>query len=41
MGDVSLRLKQLRQSRKISQLKPGMDLNINQNCISRYETGEH
>ncbi len=36
-----MRLKELRKERKISQLKLGMDLNINQNCISRYETGEH
>ena len=35
-----MRLKQLRQSRKISQLKLAVDLNMNQNTISRYETGE-
>jgi len=34
-----MRLKQLRQARGISQLKLAMDLNINQNSISRYETG--
>ncbi len=34
-----MRLKELRQSRKISQLKLAMDLNMNQNSISRYETG--
>ena len=35
-----LRLKELRKERKISQLKLAMDLNTNQNTISRYETGE-
>ena len=35
------RLKLLRQSKKISQLKLELDLNMNQNSISRYETGEH
>lgn len=35
------RLKQLRQERGISQLKLAMDLNMNQNSISRYETGIH
>jgi len=35
-----LRLKSLRKSRRISQLKLAMDLNMNQNSISRYETGE-
>ena len=35
-----MRLKELRQSKKISQLKLAMDLNMNQNTISRYETGE-
>ena len=34
-----MRLKELRQSKKISQLKLAMDLNMNQNTISRYETG--
>ena len=29
-----------RKSKKISQLKLAMDLNMNQNTISRYETGE-
>lgn len=33
-------LKELRKSRKVSQLKLAMDLNMNQNSISRYETGE-
>ena len=35
-----MRLKELRQSRKISQLKLAMDLNMNQNSISRYENCE-
>jgi transcriptional regulator with XRE-family HTH domain len=34
-----VRLKQLRQEAGISQLKLAMDLNTNQNTISRYETG--
>ena len=35
-----LRLKELRKKRRISQLKLAMDLNMNQNSISRYENGE-
>ena len=35
-----MRLKELRQNKKISQLKLSLDLNMNQNTISRYETGE-
>ena len=35
-----MRLKQIRKSKGISQLKLAMDLNTNQNTISRYETGE-
>ena len=35
-----MRLKELRKIRKISQLKLAMDLNMNQNSISRYENGE-
>ena len=31
------RLKELRKKRKISQLKLAIDLNMNQNSISRYE----
>lgn len=34
-----MRLKELRKKRKISQLKLAMDLQLNQNAISRYETG--
>lgn len=36
-----MRLKELRKQRKITQLKLAIDLNMNQNSISRYETGEH
>lgn len=36
-----MRLKQLREARGISQLKLAMDLSMNQNTISRYETGVH
>lgn len=35
-----MRLKELRKSRRITQLKLAMDLNLTQNTISRYETGE-
>ena len=35
-----VRLKVLRKKRHISQLKLAMDLNMNQNSISRYENGE-
>lgn len=35
-----MRLKELREKRKISQLKLALDLCINQNSISRYETGQ-
>lgn len=38
-GDF-LRLKEIRKSKGITQLKMAMDLNANQNTISRYETGE-
>lgn len=34
-----MRLEYLRKKRKISQLKLALDLNMNQNSISRYETG--
>ncbi len=37
---MEFRLKALRKSRGISQLKLALDLNLNQNSISRYETGE-
>ncbi len=35
-----MRLKQLRLQKGIFQLKLAIDLNMNQNSISRYETGE-
>ncbi len=35
-----MRLKQLRKKHNITQLKLAIDLNMNQNTISRYETGE-
>lgn len=35
-----MRLKYLRKQKNISQLKLAMDLNMNQNSISRYEMGE-
>lgn len=35
-----MRLRELRKSRGISQLKLAMDLSTSQNTISRYETGE-
>ncbi|MBE6656567.1 MAG: helix-turn-helix transcriptional regulator [Ruminococcaceae bacterium] len=37
---MDFRLKVLRKKRGISQLKLAMDLNMNQNTISRYETME-
>ena len=35
-----MKLKELRKQRKISQVKLSIDLNMSQNTISRYETGE-
>lgn len=35
-----MRLKELRKSRGITQLKLAIDLGMNQNTISRYESGE-
>lgn len=35
-----MKLRELRKKRKISQVKLSMDLNMSQNTISRYETGE-
>ncbi len=37
---MQFRLKELRRERNISQLKLAMDLNMNQNTISRYENME-
>lgn len=36
-----MRLKELQKKRHITQLKLAMDLGLNQNSVSRYETGEH
>ena len=38
---VFMRLREIRKSKSISQLKLAIDLNTNQNTISRYKTGEH
>ena len=35
-----MRLKEIRKKKHITQLRLAMDLNMNQNTISRYETGE-
>ena len=35
-----IRLKELRESRGYTQLKVAMDLNMNQNSVSRYENGQ-
>ncbi len=37
---MQFRLKELRKKRKISQLKLALDLNMNQNTVSRYENME-
>ncbi len=37
---MEFRLKELRRARRLSQLKLALDLNMNQNSISRYENGE-
>lgn len=36
---MTFRLKELRNKKKISQVKLSIDLNLNQNTISRYENG--
>ena len=35
-----MRLKEIRKAKGISHLKLALDLNTNQNSLSRYETGE-
>ena len=40
MKNISFRMKELRKARKISQLKLALDLNMNQNTVSRYENME-
>ena len=37
---MPIRLRELRTTKKLSQTKLAIDLNTNQNTISRYETGE-
>lgn len=37
---MNFRLRQIRMQNKISQLKLALDLNLNQNSISRYENGD-
>lgn len=37
---VCMNLKKIRKEKGISQLKLAMDLNMSQNTISRYETGD-
>lgn len=37
---MTFRLKEIRKNKKISQLKLALDLNMNQNTISRYENME-
>ncbi len=40
-GDfMIIRLREIRRKKHISQLKLALDLGMNQNSISRYETGE-
>ena len=39
-NNISLRLKELREERGLSQVKLAIDLDLNQNSVSRYETGE-
>lgn len=35
-----MRLRELRKKKRLSQVKLAIDLNMSQNSISRYETGE-
>ncbi len=35
-----MRLKELRKNKKYTQIKVAIDLNMNQNTVSRYENGE-
>ncbi len=37
---MAFRLRELRKKRNISQVRLAMDLNMNQNTVSRYETDE-
>lgn len=36
---MKIRLKELRKQQRLSQVRVAMDLNMNQNSLSRYETG--
>ena len=36
-----MRLKQIRKERNITQLKLALDLSLNQNSISRFQSGAH
>lgn len=36
---MNIRLKELRKQRRLSQIRVSIDLNMNQNSLSRYETG--
>lgn len=40
LGEIGMRLKELRKNKGISQVKLAMELSMSQNTISRYETGE-
>lgn len=35
-----MRLKEIRKRKKLTQIKVAMDLNMSQNTVSRYESGE-
>ena len=37
---VKIKLKELRKEKNISQIKLALDLGLNQNSVSRYESGE-
>lgn len=37
---IQMKIRELRKQKGISQIKMAIDLNTNQNTISRYETGE-
>ena len=40
VGEKRMRLSEIRRKKRISQLKMALDLNVSQNTISRYETGD-
>ena len=39
-GDILMRLKEIRRSKRLTQVKVGIDLSMSQNTVSRYENGE-